>query len=112
MTGTCPRYGVKTFNVETGQNITVQIARNTRRCVALFRVGCVNLNKINTKYIFFQPRGTCGNLIVTCDRFNLPNTDAHMCRRGDVMYVKPDEHNPRPYCLQDFPVYNYPGMRK
>ena len=45
MTGTCPRYGVKTFNVEAGQNITVQIARNTRRCVALFRVGCENLKK-------------------------------------------------------------------
>ena len=57
-----------------------------------------------------QPKGTCGNLMVTCDRFNLPNSDAHMCRRGDVMYVKPDDHNPRAYCLQDFPVYNYPGM--
>ena len=33
-----------------------------------------------------------------------------MCRKGDVMYVKPDEHNPRPYCVEDFPVYNYPGM--
>ena len=49
MTGTCPRYGVKTFNVEAGQNITVQIARNTRRCVALFRVGCENLRN-KTKY--------------------------------------------------------------
>ena len=49
---------------------------------------------------------------MTCDRFNLPNTDPHMCRKGDVMYVKPDEHNPRPYCLQDFPVYNYPGVIK
>ena len=56
MTGTCPRYGVKTFNVEAGQNITVQIARNTRRCVALFRVGCEKWKKINP-IIFFSRGG-------------------------------------------------------
>ena len=44
----CPRYGVKTFDVETGQNITVQITSKTISCVALFR-----------------PRGACGNMIVT-----------------------------------------------
>merc|ERR1712165_613524 len=64
---TCPRYGVKTFNVEDGCNVTVTALRNTRRCVALFR-----------------PRATCTNLMVTCDKFYLPNEDA--------------------------PVYNCPGM--
>ena len=49
---------------------------------------------------------------MTCDRFYLPNSDPHMCRKGDVMYVKPDDHNPRPYCEKDFPVYNYPGMSR
>ena len=34
-----------------------------------------------------------------------------MCREGDVVYVKPDDHNnPWPYCVKNFPVYNYPGM--
>ena len=56
MTGTCPRYGVKTFNVETGQNITVQIARNTRRCVALFRVFLNIWIKINF-ILFFLAAG-------------------------------------------------------
>merc|ERR1712241_600360 len=61
---TCPRYGVKTFNVEDGCNVTVTALRNTRRCVALFR-----------------PRATCTNLMVTCDKFYLPNEDEARCRQ-------------------------------
>ena len=55
---------MKTFNVEDGCNVTVTALRNTRRCVALFR-----------------PRATCTNLMVTCDKFYLPNEDEARCRQ-------------------------------
>ena len=58
---------MKTFNVEDGCNVTVTALRNTRRCVALFR-----------------PRATCTNLMVTCDKFYLPNEDEARCRQVGV----------------------------
>ena len=50
--------------MEDGCNVTVTALRNTRRCVALFR-----------------PRATCTNLMVTCDKFYLPNEDEARCRQ-------------------------------
>ena len=64
------------------------------------------------KFISFnlQPIGGCTNLLYICYKFFLPNEDWNECKRGDVMFVKPDNHNPRTYCNHKKPVYNYPAM--
>ena len=37
----------------------------------------------------------CTDLLATCDDFFLPNEDEHLCRKGDVMFIKPDDDTPR-----------------
>merc|ERR1719188_791066 len=73
----CPKYSVHTFDIEPSCNVTIIANRHTRRCVNLFR-----------------PTGGCTDLLMLCGgtNFMLPNKDPHLCRKGDVMFVKPDNH--------------------
>ena len=107
----CPKYSVHTFDIEPSCNVTIIANRHTRRCVNLFRVRLLIEDSV---YLFahFQPTGGCTDLLMLCDgtNFMLPNKDPHLCRKGDVMFVKPDNHKPRAYCNDEYPVFNYPAM--
>ena len=126
----CPKYSVHTFDIEPSCNVTIIANRHTRRCVNLFRVrvivNCTELAKhMSSFFVYlisdwqkiyllshFQPTGGCTDLLMLCDgtNFMLPNKDPHLCRKGDVMFVKPDNHKPRAYCNDEYPVFNYPAM--
>merc|ERR1719385_13268 len=88
----CPKYSVHTFDIEPDCNVTIA-RRHTRRCVNLFR-----------------PVGGCTNILWLCDDSMLPNKDPHLCRKGDKMLVKPDNHKPQAYCNDEKPVFNYPAL--
>ena len=107
----CPKYSVHTFDIEPSCNVTIIANRHTRRCVNLFRVRLL-IEKSVYLFAHFQPTGGCTDLLMLCDgtNFMLPNKDPHLCRKGDVMFVKPDNHKPRAYCNDEYPVFNYPAM--
>merc|ERR1711935_330815 len=87
----CAKYTTKTITITTDSESIFTTAKDTSRCVA-----------------HYKTHATCDEMIMTCNRFFLPNKDPFMCRRGDTLYTKADGSQPKVYCDHRKPIPDYP----
>jgi len=89
----CGRHTTKTITIGQTSESVFETQRQTKRCVALYKLD-----------------STCKQMKLVCGRFFVPNKDDFRCRRGDKFYVKAAGAKPKVFCNTRKPTKDFPAL--